>query len=79
MAQLAGFNYTSAVGSPLDSVWTVTHNLGTTNVAVDAMMMHEGELKKVMPVSIVAIDINTVKITFSSPQSGNVRIVAGVE
>jgi hypothetical protein len=78
MAALGEFNYTSA-GSPLESVWTVTHNLGTLNVAVDAIILNGGSLKKVMPFSIVVIDTNTVKITFSSPQSGFARIVAGVE
>lgn len=78
MAALSEFNYTSA-GSPLESVWTITHNLGTVNVAVDAIILNGAALEKVMPLSIVVIDTNTIKITFSAPQSGVARIVAGVE
>lgn len=78
MAQLNGYNFV-ADGSPLGATWTVTHNLGTLNVAVDAMILNGIDVEKVMPLSIVAKDLNTVKITFSSPQTGYARIVAGVE
>lgn len=76
MAALGEYNHTESIAA---TVWTVAHGLGTVNVTVDVIMLNGADLEKVMPLSIVVVDINTVKITFSSAQSGNARIVGGGE
>lgn len=73
MAVLA-YNHNQAVAS---TTWVVAHNLGTTNVAVDAIMLNGVDLEKVMPLSVVVTDANTLTITFSAAQEGRVRVVGG--
>jgi hypothetical protein len=57
------------------STWTITHNLGHL-VATEVMINEGSVLTKVLPANVTAT-VNSVTITFSSPQTGEVRYVAG--
>ena len=74
MAILDGVNIVQ--GSPA-TVWNVTHGLGTTDIAVDVIIDNAGSDEKVIPLSVVSVDINNIQITFSAAQSGQVRVVGG--
>lgn len=54
------------------AVWTVTHSLGSDNVIVQVV----DELGFVIiPDQIQIVDVNSVQITFGTPQIGTVRII----
>lgn len=74
MANLATHNHTQ---SSTATTWTITHNLGTKDVAVDVVILNGGNLEKVIPLSIVTTDSNTVTVTFSAAQEGRARVVGG--
>lgn len=60
-----------SVGSPVDT-WTITHNLGSENVIVQAF----DEAKFVIiPQSIQIVDEDTVQLKWHTPQSGVARII----
>lgn len=58
------------------SVWTITHNLGIKPVS-DSWVDVNGVLTKILPVSVIHLDDNTLQLTFSTPSVGGVR-VAGI-
>ncbi len=66
-------NHTDSMGQ---SVWTITHNLGIKPVS-DSWINVNGVLTKILPVSVIHLDDNTLQLTFSSPEVGGVRI-AGI-
>ncbi len=71
------FNFTQT--SPA-SLWTITHNLGVADLATDTFVDQGGvgvNPTKILPQSVVMTDSNTLTITFSTNQTGTVRIVAG--
>jgi hypothetical protein len=55
-------------------VWVVTHNLGTSAPVTDCFTGGSPD-EKIMPVSVVATDNNTVTITWSSARAGRVYVV----
>ena len=72
------YNHTQSAGA---TTWTVNHQLGTLNVAVDSILSYGGSpavIEKVMPLEIIVVDTNTVKILFSAAQTGYARVVGGV-
>lgn len=76
MADLGAFNHTQGAAN---TTWTITHGLGTQDVAVDAMI-YQGSpqsLEKALPLTQVATSSNVVTITWSSAQSGIARVVGG--
>ena len=66
------YNHIQSSGS---ATWTVTHNLNTDAVAVDVFIDYGGNLTKVLPLDVVATDVNTLTITFSSSQTGKARVI----
>jgi hypothetical protein len=60
--------------SSASSTWVVTHNL-TTDVALEVII---GGVV-VQPTSVVATNLNKLRITFSTPQTGTVRVVGTIE
>lgn len=56
------------------SVWTITHNLGIKPVS-DAWINFNGAEIKILPVSAIHIDDNTLQLTFTNSEIGGVRIV----
>jgi hypothetical protein len=54
-------------------MWTVNHNLGRKPVC-DVTILHNGIQETVLPLSVTYVSDNTIKITFTSSQTGQVRI-----
>ena len=67
------YNHTQSTPS---TTWTITHNLNTTSVVTDTSINFGGNLEKILPLNVVLTDANTLTVTFSSAQTGKVRIVA---
>ena len=55
-------------------VWTVTHYLHNFPI-VDVMVDYEGSLQKIIPKAIKVLDENTCEIHFSTPRTGQARLV----
>lgn len=55
-------------------VWTVVHNMGV-NPVTDVMINHNGLLTKIIPKEIRNTDLNTTVISFTTPHTGNARLV----
>jgi hypothetical protein len=76
---LGTYNFSISEGSK-STTWTITHNLDSTDVAVDAMINSGGSpniLEKAIPLSQTATSSNVVTLTWSSQQWGRARVVAG--
>jgi len=52
---------------------TIEHNLGTTNVVANVFNASDEQM---IPDSLTIVDLNNVSLSFNSPQSGKVVIVA---
>lgn len=60
------------------TVWTITHNLGGNGSSVpivDVLVPYGDALQKVLPLSIIPIDENTVEVSFSIARVGKAVIV----
>lgn len=58
------------------ATWTINHNFGTTVLAVDAWISHNGNNEAILPQNIVVSSENTIVISFSAARTGGARIVA---
>lgn len=56
------------------TVWTVNHNLGR-EVIVDVVVEFQGVKEKILPKSIIVVNNNTLRVTFSNPFTGTARVV----
>jgi hypothetical protein len=71
------FNHTQSTAA---AVWTINHNLNaypSVEIARQYLAGRTGVLTKpavVLPESIVYVDANTIRVTFSSPQIGTARL-----
>ena len=76
MADLGGYNHNQASANV---TWTITHSLGTQDVAVDAFINAGSPitLQKAIPLTQVATSPNVVTLTWSAAQSGRARVVGG--
>lgn len=54
--------------------WNVTHNLGVFPI-VDVLVELDGVLTKIIPMEIILVDENSIRIEFSKPFSGSARMV----
>jgi hypothetical protein len=68
------YNYTQTVPS---TTWVVTHNFGTPVIVTDAFVMMGGVPEKILPLNVVITDSNTLTVTFSTNETGVVRVVSG--
>jgi hypothetical protein len=59
--------------SSASSTWTVNHNLGR-KPNVDVVIPHTGQSEVVLPLKIQVTSDNQVVITFTSAQTGIVRL-----
>lgn len=57
-----------------NTVWTVAHNLNRA-VMVDVFVNFQGKLEKILPRNVVILDLNTVRVEFSTPMTGKVRVL----
>lgn len=67
LVQALGFRHEQTSAS---TIWTVTHNLGTEAPVVDVWVDISGTITKILPVSVVATNAQTVTITFSTSRTG---------
>ena len=56
--------------STADTTWSIVHNLNTLAPIVDCWINVGGTITKILPLSVVATNVSTVTITFSSAQAG---------
>ena len=70
---MASPNVVVEFNSP-SNTWMVQHNLGRF-VTVDAFIYFEGKLTKILPYKVVHMDLNTVKVEFTEPFVGIVKVV----
>jgi hypothetical protein len=56
------------------ALWSINHNLGVFPVT-DVMVDYNGVLTKIIPMGINVIDLNNVEIHFSTPYTGQARMV----
>lgn len=72
---MPSYNHYQPTGA---SVWIITHNLGSTFIAMDAIKLGAGGIyEKIMPELVTIVDANTVSVQFSEPVVGRSRIVSG--
>lgn len=71
MPALQPYQFNQASPSAL---WTIQHNLGVYPVT-DVMVNYNGTLTKIIPMGITVIDLNNIEIHFSTPYSGQARLV----
>ena len=76
MADLSSYDHDQSSAS---ATWNINHNLGTQDVAVDAVINvgSPAVLTKAIPLTITITDNNNITITWSAAQSGKTRIVGG--
>lgn len=64
--------HTHTQDTPSDT-WTVVHNSGR-EVVCDVLVNIDGKLEKILPMSQVNQDLNTLVVSFSRPFTGKVRV-----
>lgn len=70
---IQSFGYTHTQESAT-TVWTINHNLGR-EVIVDVAVDFQGAREKILPKSIIVVNENTLRVTFSNPFTGTARVV----
>ncbi|QZE56292.1 hypothetical protein MPK67_gp095 [Erwinia phage pEa_SNUABM_32] len=56
------------------SEWTITHNFGRPVAVTTCVNMPDGKLHQVLPLDVIIVDNNTVKIVFPYAVTGEARI-----
>lgn len=56
------------------SEWTITHNFGRPVAITVCTFMPDGKLHQVLPLDVILVDDNVVKVTFPYEVTGQVRI-----
>lgn len=56
------------------SEWTITHNFGRPVMVTTCTMQPDGKLHQVLPLDVIIVDDNTVKVVFPYETTGQVRI-----
>lgn len=54
--------------------WTIAHNFGRYVAVTTCVNMPDGKLHQVLPLDVIIVDMNTVKVTFPYAVTGHVRI-----
>lgn len=57
-----------------DTTWVVQHNLNRYPL-VDVFTLHEGQLKKIIPLEVIYVNANLCHITFSTARDGFATVV----
>lgn len=55
--------------------WTVQHNLNTLDTVNDIFINDNGNLSKMIPQNVIATDLNSITVDFTSVQTGVVRVI----
>lgn len=69
---MAEYNHDQSLSS---ASWVIIHNLGVSSVVTDVFIVNGPDLEKVLPLSVVHTDNNTLTVTFTSTQIGKCRII----
>lgn len=72
MAKTSYYNHNQTI---ISDTWIVNHNLESAIVAVECVVDHSGIREKILPHNVVIVDENQVVVTFTSSETGSVRIV----
>lgn len=56
------------------SEWNINHNLNTLSPVVDCQININGEVQKILPVSVEVVDSMNVKVTWSSDRTGTAAL-----
>ena len=70
------YNHTQGSAS---ATWDISHGILANTYACDVMIYSGGQLKKVLPVSVKDMGGSVLRVTFSEPQTGKVRIIGKTE
>lgn len=71
---MASYNFYQPTSS---SVWNIKHELNSTHIAIDVMILTGGNVyEKVQAADVSIVDKNNVTVTFNSPTPGRARIVS---
>lgn len=62
--------------SSASTTWIINHGLNNSEPNVDCQTTFGGVFQKVIPLTIVATDANTVTVTFSVARTGKARVIA---
>lgn len=61
--------------SNISTLWTITHNLGTTSPCVDVFVDDGfGKTVKLIAQTVTAVDANTVTLAFTAGQQGYAKV-----
>lgn len=66
-----GYNHVQAAAN---TTWTISHNLGAAMVALDCIVLEGGSLEKILPLTVLETDTNTITVTFSTAREGFARV-----
>ncbi len=64
----------SFIQSAPASEWTITHNFGRPVAVTVCTLQPDGKLHQVLPLDVIIVDKNTVKIVFPYAVTGEARI-----
>ena len=71
---MASYNYYQPT---LSNTWVISHNLNSTFLAIDTMMLSGNSVYvKFEPAQVQIIDSNNISVSFNTPLSGRARIVS---
>jgi len=69
---MSSFNHSQGTSS---TSWVITHNLDVGETVVDTLIDNGGNLEKILPLSVIHTDNNTLTISFTAAQTGKARII----
>jgi hypothetical protein len=70
---MRSYNHTQ---STADTDWIIVHDLAQSCTASDVNVNINGHLEKILPLSVVPIDDNTLTVSFTTPFTGVVRVIS---
>lgn len=70
MAQVTPYQHYQTVAS---NTWVIKHNLNAFPI-IDVMVMDSNALRKILPLDILVIDLNTVEVHFTTARVGQARL-----
>lgn len=69
---LVRINFQQAVAA---TTWTIVHGIGTTAPIVDVYVLESGSYTKFFPEHVIATDLNTVTLTFTTAYAGYATVM----
>lgn len=66
------YNYTQSVAA---TTWVIAHNLSATETINDIFVNNNGNLEKIIPLSVIHTSNDILTVTFSNIETGYARII----